>query len=227
MPMRPRSGSARMQRHRKSWSSSSLDGALNEWTWQPCGLTPDITCLMAPSLPAASIAWNTLLVAPLGIGPAGSPPRRHPGRRRGALGVRVPAAGHHRHPRPILAVVLQVAPAASGLPPSFADPSGLRLHRRLHARRGDVRAPTGSPGRRSRRWRRASSVRAPARARGLRRGTTFISAWISNVATTAMTYPIGLAMAAHTSSSGARDDAPAAAGGPARARRPPRGSPSA
>ena len=45
-------------RHRKSWSSSSDVGALNENTWQPCGLIPDITCLIAPSLPAASIAWK-------------------------------------------------------------------------------------------------------------------------------------------------------------------------
>ena len=59
MPMRPRSGSDFMQRHRKSWSSSSLEGALNECTCTPCGFTPDITCLMVPSLPAASIAWNT------------------------------------------------------------------------------------------------------------------------------------------------------------------------
>ena len=33
-------------------------GALNECTSQPCGLTPDMTCLMALSLPAASIAWK-------------------------------------------------------------------------------------------------------------------------------------------------------------------------
>ena len=58
MPMRPRSGSDFEVRHRKSWSSSSLTGALKANTWQPCGLTPDITCLMAPSLPAASIAWK-------------------------------------------------------------------------------------------------------------------------------------------------------------------------
>ena len=47
-----------MQRHRKSWSRSSDDGDLNEKTWQPCGLMPDITCLIAPSLPAASMAWK-------------------------------------------------------------------------------------------------------------------------------------------------------------------------
>ena len=34
------------------------DGALKEKTWQPCGLMPDMTCLMAPSLPAASMAWK-------------------------------------------------------------------------------------------------------------------------------------------------------------------------
>ena len=27
-------------------------------TWQPWGLTPDMTCSMAPSLPAASMAWK-------------------------------------------------------------------------------------------------------------------------------------------------------------------------
>jgi hypothetical protein len=27
-------------------------------TWQPCGLTPDMTCRMAPSLPPASIPWK-------------------------------------------------------------------------------------------------------------------------------------------------------------------------
>ena len=58
MPMRPRSGRHFCVRHRKSWSSSSADGALKEYTWQPCGLTPDMTCLIVPSLPAASIAWK-------------------------------------------------------------------------------------------------------------------------------------------------------------------------
>jgi len=33
-------------------------GVLEAETWQPCGLTPDITCLIAPSLPAASMAWK-------------------------------------------------------------------------------------------------------------------------------------------------------------------------
>ena len=35
------------------------DGFLNQTTWTPCGLTPDITCSIALSLPAASIAWKT------------------------------------------------------------------------------------------------------------------------------------------------------------------------
>src|SRR5262245_35305943 len=52
-----------MQRHRKSWSSSSFDGALNEYTSQPCGLTPDMTCLIVLSFPAASIAWKTSSIA--------------------------------------------------------------------------------------------------------------------------------------------------------------------
>ncbi len=58
MPIRPRSGRFLEQRQRKSWSRSSGDGALNEKTWHPCGLTPDMTCLIAPSFPAASIAWK-------------------------------------------------------------------------------------------------------------------------------------------------------------------------
>src|SRR5262245_40747694 len=58
MPIRPRSGRALAYRHRKSWSRSSVEGCLNENTWQPCGLMPDITCLIVPSLPAASIAWK-------------------------------------------------------------------------------------------------------------------------------------------------------------------------
>ena len=57
-----------MVRQRKSWSSSSADGALNEYTWQPCGLTPDITCLMAPSLPAASMAWKISSTRPAVLG---------------------------------------------------------------------------------------------------------------------------------------------------------------
>ena len=36
-----------------------MDGCLKEYTWHPCGFTPDMTWLMVPSFPAASIAWNT------------------------------------------------------------------------------------------------------------------------------------------------------------------------
>ena len=58
-PDPPPFGSALLQRHRKSWLRSSADGCLKATTWHPCGLTPDITCLMVPSLPAASMAWST------------------------------------------------------------------------------------------------------------------------------------------------------------------------
>ena len=58
MPMRPRSGSATMLRQRKSWSSSLVDGCLNDVTSQPCGLTPSNTLLIAESLPAASMPWK-------------------------------------------------------------------------------------------------------------------------------------------------------------------------
>ena len=51
MPMRPRSGRHFVVRHMKSWSSSSADGVLNEKTWQPCGLTPDMTWSIDPVLP--------------------------------------------------------------------------------------------------------------------------------------------------------------------------------
>ena len=44
MPIRPRSGRSRVVRQRKSCSSSSALGCLKLNTWQPCGLTPDITC---------------------------------------------------------------------------------------------------------------------------------------------------------------------------------------
>ena len=46
-------------RHRNVWSRSSLEGCLKETTCTPCGFTPDMTCLIVESLPAASIAWNT------------------------------------------------------------------------------------------------------------------------------------------------------------------------
>ena len=59
MPMRPRSGRQRPVRHRKSWSRSCALGCLKEYTWQPCGFTPDITARIVPSLPAASMAWKT------------------------------------------------------------------------------------------------------------------------------------------------------------------------
>jgi len=58
MPIRPRSGTRFMHRQRNVWSSSSSDGFLKLVTSTPCGFKPDITCLIAPSLPAASIAWK-------------------------------------------------------------------------------------------------------------------------------------------------------------------------
>ena len=58
MPICPRSGRQRVVRQRKSCASSAVLGCLKLKTWQPCGFTPDITCLMALSLPAASMAWK-------------------------------------------------------------------------------------------------------------------------------------------------------------------------
>jgi len=59
IPIRPRCGKLVAARHMKSWSSSWLVGVLNENTSQPCGLTPSNTLLIAVSLPAASMPWNT------------------------------------------------------------------------------------------------------------------------------------------------------------------------
>ena len=61
--MRPRSGAAFEIRQRKVWSSSSADGFRNEITCTPCGFTPDMTCSIVESLPAASIAWKTMSTA--------------------------------------------------------------------------------------------------------------------------------------------------------------------
>src|ERR687890_2664881 len=58
MPMSPRAGSRRAYRHRKSWSSSSAEGALKLLTCTPWGLTPLMTCRMVPSLPPASRDWR-------------------------------------------------------------------------------------------------------------------------------------------------------------------------
>ena len=57
--MRPRSGSDLTQRQRKSCLSSSDDGAPKVNTCVDFGSRPRITCLMALSLPAPSIAWTT------------------------------------------------------------------------------------------------------------------------------------------------------------------------
>jgi len=57
-PDPPASGSRVVVRQRKScWSSSAL-GCLKLKTSQPSGLTPDMTCRIAPSLPAPSIPWK-------------------------------------------------------------------------------------------------------------------------------------------------------------------------
>ena len=56
----PLGGAFWWYRHRKSWAASSLEGALNDQTWQPWGLTPWKTPLMVPSLPPVSIAWSTI-----------------------------------------------------------------------------------------------------------------------------------------------------------------------
>jgi len=58
MPICPRAGRAVTWRQRKSWSSSTGPGALKAVTWQPYGLAPEKTCLIALSFPAASIAWK-------------------------------------------------------------------------------------------------------------------------------------------------------------------------
>ena len=113
---------------------------------------------------------------------------------------------------PILAVVLQVAPARQVFA-SFADPvvfvfiGGFMLAEAMFVHRLDRRIAFAAL---------ASRFVGSSAARALvvyGAVTTFISAWISNVATTAMMYPIGLAMAAHVVGAGEREDG-ASGGGP-------------
>src|SRR3954452_18631762 len=59
MPISPRAGVTLCTRQRKSCSSSSALGCLNDVTRVPCALTPRKTCLMVPSFPPASRACNT------------------------------------------------------------------------------------------------------------------------------------------------------------------------
>jgi solute carrier family 13 (sodium-dependent dicarboxylate transporter), member 2/3/5 len=115
---------------------------------------------------------------------------------------------------PILAVVLQVAPARQVFA-SFADPvvfvfiGGFMLAEAMFVHRLDRRIAFAAL---------ASRFVGSSAARALvvyGAVTTFISAWISNVATTAMMYPIGLAMAAHVVGTGDRDDASPSADGAA------------
>jgi hypothetical protein len=47
----PRSGSSSCSARDSRDRGPSLVGALNDDTWQPCGFTPDITCLIVPSFP--------------------------------------------------------------------------------------------------------------------------------------------------------------------------------
>jgi sodium-dependent dicarboxylate transporter 2/3/5 len=114
---------------------------------------------------------------------------------------------------PILAVVLQVAPARQVFA-AFADPvvfvfiGGFMLAEAMFVHRLDRRIAFAAL---------ASRFVGSSAARALvvyGAVTTFMSAWISNVATTAMMYPIGLAIAAHVIGSGDRDDATAAGGAP-------------
>jgi solute carrier family 13 (sodium-dependent dicarboxylate transporter), member 2/3/5 len=106
---------------------------------------------------------------------------------------------------PILAVVLQVAPARQVFA-AFADPvvfvfiGGFMLAEAMFVHRLDRRIAFTAL---ASRFVGSSAVRALVVYGAV---ATFISAWISNVATTAMMYPIGLAMAAHVVGSGDGDD---------------------
>ena len=59
MPMRPRSGSAFVIAPQEVVVELLGRRLLERDDLQPCGFTPDMTCLIVPSLPAASIAWKT------------------------------------------------------------------------------------------------------------------------------------------------------------------------
>ena len=115
---------------------------------------------------------------------------------------------------PILAVLLQVAPVRQVFA-SFADPvvfvfiGGFMLAEAMFVHRLDRRVAFTAL---ASRFVGSSASRALVVYGAV---TTFISAWISNVATTAMMYPIGLAMAAQVVASGGDGAARRAlAGGP-------------
>jgi sodium-dependent dicarboxylate transporter 2/3/5 len=121
---------------------------------------------------------------------------------------------------PILAVVLQVAPARQVFA-AFADPvvfvfiGGFMLAEAMFVHRLDRRIAFAAL---------ASRFVGSSAARALvvyGAVATFISAWISNVATTAMMYPIGLAIAAHVVGSADRAEPADGGGGEAAAPRSP------
>jgi sodium-dependent dicarboxylate transporter 2/3/5 len=106
---------------------------------------------------------------------------------------------------PILAILLQVAPARQVFA-SFADPvvfvfiGGFMLAEAMFVHRLDRRIAFAAL---ASRFVGSSAGRALVVYGAV---ATFISAWISNVATTAMMYPIGLAMAAHVVGAADRDE---------------------
>jgi len=56
MPIFPRGGMQRFVRHKKIVGQFLARRLLEREESTPCGLTPDITCLIVLSFPAASIA---------------------------------------------------------------------------------------------------------------------------------------------------------------------------
>ncbi|MCK7529399.1 MAG: SLC13 family permease [Ignavibacteriales bacterium] len=100
---------------------------------------------------------------------------------------------------PLLAIVLQVAPAPKALA-LVRRSHHLPVHRQLHPGRGDVRPRAGPPHRLQRRSRRRLVGRSAGRLLVVFGGVSVVlSMWISNTATAAMMFPIGLSIVSHLS----------------------------
>ena len=105
---------------------------LNENTWTPCGFTPDITCSIAESFPAAFMACRTRGPCS-GRSPRAAPVRRRAprsrSRRRPSPAARArPPRGHRSPGRRSNRVLVGDARRLAGFHDELFEESGLRVH---------------------------------------------------------------------------------------------------